>query len=63
MSIRTALISVYHKTGLEDLARGLDARGVKLFATGGTYDFIRNLGIQATPVEDITEFPSILAVE
>ncbi|MFN9595881.1 MAG: bifunctional phosphoribosylaminoimidazolecarboxamide formyltransferase/IMP cyclohydrolase [Bacteroidota bacterium] len=60
MSIRTALISVYHKTGLEDLARGLDARGVMLFATGGTYDFIRNLGIQATPVEDITEFPSIL---
>lgn len=60
MSIRTALLSVYHKTGLEDLARGLDARGVQLLATGGTYDFIRNLGIQVTPVEDVTGFPSIL---
>ncbi len=60
MPIRSALLSVYHKTGLEELARGLDARGVRLFATGGTYDFVRNLGIQVTPVEDVTGFPSIL---
>ncbi|MFM7901515.1 MAG: bifunctional phosphoribosylaminoimidazolecarboxamide formyltransferase/IMP cyclohydrolase PurH, partial [Bacteroidota bacterium] len=58
--IRSALLSVYHKTGLEDLVRGLDARGVRLLATGGTYDFIRNLGIEVTPVDDVTGFPSIL---
>ncbi|MGR6087254.1 MAG: bifunctional phosphoribosylaminoimidazolecarboxamide formyltransferase/IMP cyclohydrolase [Arcticibacter sp.] len=60
MPIRSALLSVYHKTGLEELARGLDTLGIRLLATGGTYDYIRNLGIQVTPVEDITEFPSIL---
>ncbi|MFZ9942790.1 MAG: bifunctional phosphoribosylaminoimidazolecarboxamide formyltransferase/IMP cyclohydrolase [Bacteroidia bacterium] len=60
LPVRTALISVYHKTGLEELARYLVSSGVQLLATGGTYDFIHRLGLEVRAVEDLTDFPSIL---
>ncbi len=41
--IKSALISVFHKDGLEDLVRLLDKHNVKLYSTGGTLDFIKNI--------------------
>ncbi|WJZ02069.1 bifunctional phosphoribosylaminoimidazolecarboxamide formyltransferase/IMP cyclohydrolase [Corynebacterium freiburgense] len=58
--IKRALISVYDKTGLEDLARALDAAGVEIVSTGSTAATIANLGIQVTPVEQLTGFPECL---
>lgn len=58
--IKTALVSVYHKDGLDDILRKLDSLGVKLLSTGGTRSFIESLGIPCTGVEDVTEYPSIL---
>ncbi|MBK9175066.1 MAG: bifunctional phosphoribosylaminoimidazolecarboxamide formyltransferase/IMP cyclohydrolase [Flavobacteriales bacterium] len=58
--IQSALISVFHKDGLEPIVRELDRLGVHLYSTGGTQDFIASLGIQVTPVEDLTTYPSIL---
>ncbi|MCP4460753.1 MAG: bifunctional phosphoribosylaminoimidazolecarboxamide formyltransferase/IMP cyclohydrolase [Cytophagales bacterium] len=57
--ISSALISVFHKDGLEPIVRELDKQGVKLYSTGGTEKFINDLGIPVTAVEDITEYPSI----
>lgn len=58
--IHSALISVFHKDGLEPIIRELDRLGVHLYSTGGTQSFIEGLGIAVTPVEDITTYPSIL---
>jgi phosphoribosylaminoimidazolecarboxamide formyltransferase/IMP cyclohydrolase len=58
--IRRALISVYDKSGLEELARGLTQLGVELVASGGTATFLTKLAIQVTPVEDVTEVPELL---
>ncbi len=58
--IRSALISVYHKDRVDVIARMLHELGIVLYSTGGTYDFIRSLGIPATTVESITSYPSIL---
>lgn len=55
-----ALISVFHKEGLEPLVKKLDELGITLYSTGGTEKFIRDLGIAVIPVERITEYPSIL---
>ena len=60
MKIRSALISVYYKTGLEPVLKALHENGVTLYATGGTYDFIHTLGYNVTAVEDVTHYPSIL---
>ena len=57
--IRSALISVYHKDHIDDIARKLNALGVIIYSTGGTYDFIRSLGIEALTVESLTSYPSI----
>lgn len=57
--IESALISVYYKDGLEVIIRCLNNYGVKLYSTGGTYDFIKSLGVEATKIEDITGYPSI----
>jgi phosphoribosylaminoimidazolecarboxamide formyltransferase/IMP cyclohydrolase len=57
--ITSALISVYHKTNLEPLVRLLNSLGVKLYSTGGTLAFINDLGVEATAVEDLTNYPSI----
>ncbi len=58
--INSALISVFYKDGLDDIVRTLADLNVKIFSTGGTYTFIRDLGIKAEKVEDLTTFPSIL---
>jgi phosphoribosylaminoimidazolecarboxamide formyltransferase/IMP cyclohydrolase len=58
--IRRALISVYDKTGLEDLARGLHAAGVELVSTGSTAGRIAAAGVPVTKVEELTGFPECL---
>ena len=58
--IKTALISVFHKDGLEDLLKKLNAEGVKFLSTGGTQEFIESLGYECKKVENITSYPSIL---
>ncbi len=57
--IHSALVSVYHKDGLEPILRKLHALGVQLYSTGGTWDFIRGLDLPAEKVEDLTGYPSI----
>jgi phosphoribosylaminoimidazolecarboxamide formyltransferase/IMP cyclohydrolase len=58
--VRRALLSVYDKTGLEDLARGLHAAGVALVSTGSTATRIAAAGVPVTPVEELTGFPECL---
>ena len=58
--IKTALISVFHKDGLEDILKKLNDEGVKFLSTGGTQQFIESLGYECQKVEDITTYPSIL---
>jgi phosphoribosylaminoimidazolecarboxamide formyltransferase/IMP cyclohydrolase len=58
--IKSALISVYYKDGLDSLVKLLDKNGVKMYSTGGTQKFIEDLGIKVTAVEDLTSYPSIL---
>ncbi|WBT09556.1 bifunctional phosphoribosylaminoimidazolecarboxamide formyltransferase/IMP cyclohydrolase [Corynebacterium sp. SCR221107] len=59
-AIKRALISVYDKTGLEDLARALNDAGVEIVSTGSTAAKIAALGIDVTPVEKLTGFPECL---
>ncbi len=58
--LRRALVSVYDKTGLDDLARDLHAAGVALVSTGSTARTIEAAGVPVTPVEDLTGFPECL---
>ena len=58
--IKSALISVFHKDGLEPLLDILSANNVTIYSTGGTQAHIEKLGHQVVPVESITGFPSIL---
>ncbi|MGB0190313.1 MAG: bifunctional phosphoribosylaminoimidazolecarboxamide formyltransferase/IMP cyclohydrolase [Nocardioides sp.] len=58
--IRRALVSVYDKTGLEELVRGLHDAGVTLVSTGGSAKLIEGLGLPVTKVEDLTDFPECL---
>lgn len=58
--MKTALISVYHKDGLDEIITKLHKEGVKLLSTGGTRQFIESLGIPCDAVEDLTSYPSIL---
>ncbi|MDP1621801.1 MAG: bifunctional phosphoribosylaminoimidazolecarboxamide formyltransferase/IMP cyclohydrolase [Bacteroidales bacterium] len=60
IKIKSALISVYSKEGVEDLARKLESYGIRIFSTGGTFDFLKSKGINATPIESVTSYPSIL---
>lgn len=59
-AIKTALVSVFHKDGLEEILKKLHEEGVKLLSTGGTQKFIEELGYPCTKVEEITTYPSIL---
>jgi phosphoribosylaminoimidazolecarboxamide formyltransferase/IMP cyclohydrolase len=59
-TIQSALISVFDKTGLEPIVKQLHNQNVTLYSTGGTEDFIKNLGIPVVAVEDVTSYPSIL---
>ena len=58
--IKNALISVFHKDGLEELLAELNKNGVKFLSTGGTQAFIESLGYECKKVEDLTTYPSIL---
>jgi phosphoribosylaminoimidazolecarboxamide formyltransferase/IMP cyclohydrolase len=58
--LRTALLSVFNKNGLDVLVKTLHDRGVALYSTGGTADFIRSLNLPVTDISDVTGFPSIL---
>jgi phosphoribosylaminoimidazolecarboxamide formyltransferase/IMP cyclohydrolase len=58
--IRRALLSVYVKSGLDELARGLNGLGVELLASGGTAARLAELGLPVTPVEEVTASPEIL---
>lgn len=59
VKIKSALISVFYKDGLGPIVEKLNELGVKLYSTGGTQTFIEEMGIAVTPVEDVTEYPSI----
>ncbi|MBR6261684.1 MAG: IMP cyclohydrolase [Prevotella sp.] len=59
-TIKTALISVFYKDGLEELLAELHAGGVKFLSTGGTQQFIESLGYECQTVESLTTYPSIL---
>ena len=52
--IKTALVSVFHKDGLDELLAKLNAEGVKFLSTGGTQKFIESLGYECQAVEDVT---------
>jgi phosphoribosylaminoimidazolecarboxamide formyltransferase/IMP cyclohydrolase len=58
--IKTALVSVFHKDGLDELLKELNSQGVKFLSTGGTQSFIESLGYECQAVEDLTTYPSIL---
>ncbi len=58
--INSALISVYHKEGLDEILKHLNNLNIKFISTGGTHDFIQSLGYECEAVENITGYPSIL---
>ena len=58
--IKTALVSVFHKDGLDELLKKLNDEGVRFLSTGGTQQFIESLGYECQKVEDLTTYPSIL---
>ena len=58
--IKRALVSVYHKEGLDEILKKLHSEGVSFVSTGGTQAFIESLGIPCEAVEDLTGYPSIL---
>lgn len=59
-TIKNALISVFDKEGLDEIAQKLNSLGVTIYSTGGTQTFIEDLGIKVERVEDLTSYPSIL---
>lgn len=59
-SIKTALISVFHKEGLDEILRLLDEGGTRFLSTGGTREYIISKGYDCDAVEDLTGYPSIL---
>ena len=59
-TIKSALISVFHKDGLAPIVKKLNDLGVTIYSTGGTEKFIKDLGINVIPVEEVTSYPSIL---
>ncbi len=58
--IKSALVSVYYKDGLDVLIHTLAKQGVTFYSTGGTQAFIEGLGYAVIPVEELTSYPSIL---
>ena len=58
--IKTALVSVFYKDGLDQILKVLNDNGVKFLSTGGTQAFIQSLGYECEAVEDLTGYPSIL---
>jgi phosphoribosylaminoimidazolecarboxamide formyltransferase/IMP cyclohydrolase len=60
VKIKSALISVYHKTGLDSIVDRLHKMGVTIYSTGGTFTFLEEKGIPAEKIENLTGYPSIL---
>lgn len=60
LKIKSALISVFDKTGLEPIIHHLQKAGVTIYSTGGTQSFIEKMGVSVERVEDLTSYPSIL---
>src|SRR5690606_36313660 len=60
VKIKNALVSVYYKDNLEPLILALQKLGVNIYSTGGTETFIKNLGVDVIPAEELTTYPSIL---
>jgi len=60
LKLKSALISVFNKDGLEPIAKKLNTLGVKIYSTGGTELFLKKIGIPVLRVEDVTGYPSIL---
>jgi phosphoribosylaminoimidazolecarboxamide formyltransferase/IMP cyclohydrolase len=58
--INSALVSVYHKDRLDEIVKLLVDNDIKIYSTGGTYDFIKKMGIETFTVESLTQYPSIL---
>ncbi|HOV10893.1 MAG TPA: bifunctional phosphoribosylaminoimidazolecarboxamide formyltransferase/IMP cyclohydrolase [Bacteroidales bacterium] len=59
IKINSALISVYHKSGLDEIIESLRDLGVKIYSTGGTLDYIRNYSQDVVSVESLTDYPSL----
>ncbi|MGM0530733.1 MAG: bifunctional phosphoribosylaminoimidazolecarboxamide formyltransferase/IMP cyclohydrolase [Bacteroidota bacterium] len=59
--IQSALISVYNKEKLGAIVQKLEDLNIKIYSTGGTQKYIKSLGVEATPVEEVTDYPSILS--
>jgi phosphoribosylaminoimidazolecarboxamide formyltransferase/IMP cyclohydrolase len=59
-TIKRALISVYHKEGIDVIAKQLIKSGIEILSTGGTYDYLREIGVPVKSVEEVTTYPSIL---
>lgn len=59
MKIKSALISVFNKDGIDDLAKYLAKNNVKLFSTGGTQKYLESIGLEVEAVEDYTNYPSV----
>src|ERR1700722_8670289 len=59
-TIKSALISVFNKDGLEPVINKLHGLGINLYSTGGTQSFIEEAGVPCTSVESVTGYPSIL---
>jgi phosphoribosylaminoimidazolecarboxamide formyltransferase/IMP cyclohydrolase len=59
-TIKSALISVFHKDGLAPIVKKLDELNITIYSTGGTEKFIKELGINVIPVDEVTSYPSIL---
>jgi phosphoribosylaminoimidazolecarboxamide formyltransferase/IMP cyclohydrolase len=60
LKLKSALISVFDKDGLEPIAKKLNDLGVKIYSTGGTELFLKKIGVPVLKVEDVTGYPSIL---
>ncbi|MGJ8683421.1 MAG: bifunctional phosphoribosylaminoimidazolecarboxamide formyltransferase/IMP cyclohydrolase [Nonlabens sp.] len=60
ITAKSALISVFHKDGLEPIVKKMSDLGIAIYSTGGTEKFINDLGIPVIPVENVTSYPSIL---
>ena len=60
IKIKTALLSTFYKDGLDVLANVLGKFDVGLISTGGTLEFLKNLGLEVKSVEDLTDFPEML---
>jgi phosphoribosylaminoimidazolecarboxamide formyltransferase / IMP cyclohydrolase len=60
LPVRRALISVSDKTGIAEFAKGLEKLGVEIVSTGGTLSVLKDVGVKAKPVEELTGFPEIL---